>query len=117
MTEYPAKVDQETYANMSEADRTAYDASMRKKEEEEQARLPYKWKQTLGDVDVFVPVPKGTKAKMLDVKIDKLHLRVGFKGQPPIVDVKMMYSWYQDKCLVGSVERADQGGGQYLVDR
>ena len=36
---------------------------------------------------VSVPVPSGVKAKMLDVVLKKDHLRVGVKGQTPIIDV------------------------------
>jgi hypothetical protein len=38
-------------------------------------------------VSVSIPVPAGTKAKMLDVIITKTKLKVGLKGQAPIVDV------------------------------
>ncbi len=34
-----------------------------------------------------MPVPKGTKARGLDVVIGKTKFRVGLKGQPPIVEV------------------------------
>lgn len=48
--------------------------------------LPYKWKQTLQDVTVTIPVPQGTKSKMLVVDIKKTHLKVGVKGEQPIID-------------------------------
>lgn len=47
----------------------------------------YSWSQTLQEVSVSVPVGRGLKAKQLDVAIGKQHLRVGVKGQPPILDV------------------------------
>ncbi len=48
----------------------------------------YSWNQTLSEVTVLVPVPPGTKAKMLDVDIKKKHLRVAVKGAAtPIIDV------------------------------
>ena len=53
-----------------------------------QQDLPYKWAQTLNDVTVTIPVPKGTKGKDLDVVIAKQKLKVGLKGQPPIIDVR-----------------------------
>jgi hypothetical protein len=40
-------------------------------------------------VSVSIPVPAGTKAKMLDVVITKTKLKVGLKGQAPIVDVSV----------------------------
>lgn len=47
----------------------------------------FSWTQTLSEVTVSVPVPSGTKSKMLDVLIKKNHVRVGVKGQTPIIDV------------------------------
>ncbi|KAF9114940.1 hypothetical protein BGX27_009370 [Mortierella sp. AM989] len=74
------------YDAMTEEERTAYDAAARKKEQEEQAALPYKWRQTLVDVDVSIQVPKGTKSKDLYVDIKKKSLKVGLKGQEAIID-------------------------------
>ncbi|KAF8956045.1 hypothetical protein BGZ46_002477, partial [Entomortierella lignicola] len=74
------------YDALTEEERTAYDAAERKREREEQASLPYTWKQTLTDVDISLKVPKGTKSKDLVVEIKKKSLKVGLKGQPPIID-------------------------------
>ena len=46
----------------------------------------YSWTQTLGEAVVDVPVPPGTKGKMCDVSITAKRLRVGLKGQEPILD-------------------------------
>jgi len=48
----------------------------------------YRWEQSLGDVTVFVAVPKGTKAKQLNVQIGKKRLVVGVAGAPsgPLVE-------------------------------
>ena len=51
----------------------------------EQAALPYKWRQTLADVDITVPVPSGTRAKGLTVELKRSSISVGLKGQPPIL--------------------------------
>ena len=48
----------------------------------------YSWVQTLGDLNVTIPVPAGIKSKDLDVTISKKKLKVGLKGPPPIVDVR-----------------------------
>lgn len=48
--------------------------------------LPYKWNQLLGEVDITVPVPKGTRARDLLVVIAKKKLSVGLKGQEKILD-------------------------------
>lgn len=47
--------------------------------------LPYTWKQQLADVDIEVPVPKGTRGKQLNVVIQKKKLSVGLKGEEPIM--------------------------------
>lgn len=55
----------------------------------------YSWTQTLLEVTVNVPVPKGTKGRFVVCDIKKNHLKVGLKGQPPIIDVSMhVPSWY-----------------------
>ncbi|KAK9761813.1 hypothetical protein K7432_013015 [Basidiobolus ranarum] len=74
------------YADMNEEEAAKYDEEIRKKEEKEQALLPYQWKQTLQEVDIVVPVPEGTRAKDLTVVIKKNHISVGLKNQPPIVE-------------------------------
>ena len=48
--------------------------------------LPYKWRQELGELDVTVPVPKGTRGRDLNVVIAKKKLTVGLKGKEPILD-------------------------------
>ena len=48
--------------------------------------LPYQWKQTLHDVDVTIPLPKGTKARELIVVFKKKHISAGFKGKEPILE-------------------------------
>ena len=45
----------------------------------------YNWSQGVFDVTVQIPLPEGTKANMLDVKIQSKNLSVGFKGKEPIV--------------------------------
>ncbi|KAL4557000.1 hypothetical protein LXL04_035170 [Taraxacum kok-saghyz] len=46
----------------------------------------YSWTQTLQEVTVIVPVPPGTKSRFIDCEIKKNHLKVGLKGQPPILE-------------------------------
>ncbi|KAG9785267.1 CS-domain-containing protein, partial [Aureobasidium melanogenum] len=80
--------------NMSEAressptpsERARQDAEDRKREEEEQAKLPYKWTQTLEEAEVTVPIPGNLKARDLVVDLKKTHIKVGVKGQEPIID-------------------------------
>ncbi|KIK70944.1 hypothetical protein GYMLUDRAFT_33034 [Collybiopsis luxurians FD-317 M1] len=80
----------EEYDKMTEEERKAKDKADRKKEEAEQAALPYKWTQLLGEVDVHVPVPKGTRGRDLAIVIQKKKLSVGLKGS-------------QDKILEGEL--------------
>ena len=50
----------------------------------------YSWTQTLQEVNVNVPVPKGTKSRFVVCEIKKNHLKVGLKGQPPVIDVCLL---------------------------
>ncbi|KAI9065813.1 nuclear movement protein nudC [Trametes sanguinea] len=74
------------YDKLSKEEREARDKADREREAAEQAALPYTWTQQLVDVDVTVPVPKGTRGRDLNVVIKKKHLTVGLKGKEPILD-------------------------------
>jgi HSP20 family molecular chaperone IbpA len=54
----------------------------------EQAALPYKWTQTIGELDVTTEVPGNLKSRDLVVEIKKTKLVVGIKGQAPIITVR-----------------------------
>ncbi|KAJ3493782.1 hypothetical protein NLG97_g4510 [Lecanicillium saksenae] len=64
----------------------AEDATARAKELEEQAALPYKWTQTIGELDINFTVPGNLKSRDLVVEIKKLKLTAGIKGQDPIIN-------------------------------
>lgn len=49
----------------------------------------YTWTQTLSELTVVIPLPPGTKTKMLDIKMTNTHLKVGIKGQPLLVDADL----------------------------
>ncbi|CAL0319507.1 unnamed protein product [Lupinus luteus] len=78
------------------------------KEEESSVRVPnkgngldlekYSWTQSLQEVNVNIPVPEGTKARFLTVEIKKNHLKVGLKGQPPIIEGDLYKSVKPDDC-------------------
>ncbi|GLB36100.1 putative CS domain containing protein [Lyophyllum shimeji] len=74
------------YDSLSKEEREARDKADRAREEAEQAALPYKWTQELGELDISVPVPEGTRARDLVVVIGKKKLSVGLKGKDAIMD-------------------------------
>lgn len=68
--------------------------------------LPYTWRQDLGDVDMVVPVPKGTRAKDLVIVMAKKKLSVGLKGKDKILDGELCHeikledsTWTVGECL------------------
>jgi len=74
------------YDSLTPEERRVRDEQHRAREALEQAALPYKWTQELGDLDIVVPVPKGTRGKDLVVVIQKHKLSVGLKGQEKILE-------------------------------
>eukprot|EP00163_Fabomonas_tropica_P013392 TRINITY_DN2491_c0_g1_i4.p1 TRINITY_DN2491_c0_g1~~TRINITY_DN2491_c0_g1_i4.p1 ORF type:complete len:383 (-),score=113.15 TRINITY_DN2491_c0_g1_i4:168-1178(-) len=46
----------------------------------------YTWGQVLGEVEVRIPVPKGTTGKMVDYTLTKSKLKIGIKGKDPIIN-------------------------------
>lgn len=58
----------------------------------------YSWTQTLQELNVNVPVPNGTKSRFVTCEIKKNHLKVGIKGQPPIIDGELYKSIKPDEC-------------------
>ncbi|KAE8717475.1 Nuclear migration protein nudC [Hibiscus syriacus] len=58
----------------------------------------YSWTQSLQEVTVNVPVPSGTKSRFVVCEIKKNHLKVGLKGQPPIIDGELFQAVKPDDC-------------------
>ncbi|USW48552.1 Putative CS domain, HSP20-like chaperone, NudC family [Septoria linicola] len=73
-------------ASPTPEERAKLDKEAKAKEVEEQSKLPYKWTQTIQDLDLSAPIPANFKGKDLDVKITKTSLKAGIKGQEPIID-------------------------------
>ena len=87
---------------LTEEQRKAREKEERAKESKEQAgmrivfyelfyliiilALPYAWTQELGELDITVPVPQGTRGADLTVVLKKKKLSVGLKGQDPIME-------------------------------
>lgn len=59
----------------------------------------YSWTQSLPEVTVNVPVPPGTKSRFITCEIKKNHLKVGLKGQPPIIDGELHKPVKPDDCF------------------
>ncbi|GBE78007.1 nuclear movement protein nudC [Sparassis latifolia] len=74
------------YDKLTKEEREVRDKADRQREAAEQAGLPYTWKQELGEVDIVVPVPKGTRGRDLSVVIQKKKLSVGLKGKDKIME-------------------------------
>jgi hypothetical protein len=59
----------------------------------------YSWGQSLQEVNINIPVPPGTKSRLITCEIKKNHLKVGLKGQPPIIDGELFKSVKVDDCF------------------
>ncbi|PSR87401.1 HSP20-like chaperone [Coniella lustricola] len=65
----------------------AEEAAARAQEQAEQEALPYRWTQTIGDVDITVAgIPGNFKGKDLAVDIKKQKLVAGVKGKDPVIN-------------------------------
>jgi hypothetical protein len=67
------------------------DAEARAKEQAEQAALPYKWDQTIKDLDISITIDAKYKGKDLAVVLSRNALKAGIKGQEPFIDVCSAY--------------------------
>lgn len=74
----------------SPEEREKKDKADRAREAEEQAKLPYKWRQTIGDVDVDVPVAATLRGRDIVVEMTKTTLKVAVKGQEAVIDVSAL---------------------------
>ncbi|KAL8519488.1 hypothetical protein ACS0TY_010427 [Phlomoides rotata] len=59
----------------------------------------YSWGQSIQEVNITVPVPSGTKSRSIACEIKKNHLKVGLKGQPPVIDGELFQSVRVDDCF------------------
>ncbi|KAI8526607.1 hypothetical protein RHMOL_Rhmol12G0009300 [Rhododendron molle] len=59
----------------------------------------YSWGQSLQEVTINVAVPAGTKSRFVVYELKKNHLKVGLKGQPPIIDGELFQSVKVEDCF------------------
>jgi len=53
-----------------------------------QGRTIYEWDQTLSEVNIYVQLPPGARAKQLYVDITSARLRIGITPGQPYLDVR-----------------------------
>ncbi|KAJ5202069.1 uncharacterized protein N7498_006732 [Penicillium cinerascens] len=68
------------------AERELQEQERKAREEAEQAQLPYKWTQTIRDVDVTAPIPANIKGRDMQVTLTKTKVKIAIKGQDPIIE-------------------------------
>ncbi|GAB1739509.1 hypothetical protein D0862_08908 [Hortaea werneckii] len=73
-------------ASPSQDEQQKLDAAAKAKELEEQSKLPYKWTQTIGELDLTAVIPANIKGKDLDVKLTRNGIKAAIKGQEPIIE-------------------------------
>ncbi|KAB5564292.1 hypothetical protein DKX38_004346 [Salix brachista] len=81
----------------------------RREEEKKGMRVPNKdngldmenhsWAQTLQEVTITVPVPPGTKSRDVVCEIKKKSLKVGLRGQSPILDGELFETIKVGDCI------------------
>eukprot|EP01061_Rhynchopus_euleeides_P004481 TRINITY_DN13735_c0_g1_i1.p1 TRINITY_DN13735_c0_g1~~TRINITY_DN13735_c0_g1_i1.p1 ORF type:complete len:216 (+),score=82.85 TRINITY_DN13735_c0_g1_i1:133-780(+) len=69
--------------------------------------LGYEWAQGESDVTVTIPIPKGTKGKMCDVRITNTTLHAGLKGKEPVV-TGTLYSRIKEEDSMWSIEDGER---------
>ncbi|KAF4818855.1 Nuclear movement protein nudC [Colletotrichum siamense] len=85
----------------------AEEAAARAKEAEEQAALPYKWQQTIADVDVTFSVPGNYKSRDLVIDLKKNTISAGVKGQEPIIKGELPHAIIVDDSTWTLASAAD----------
>lgn len=90
MAQAAAGASSEELLPISPEEQAELDAQKAKEDEEDNSPPPpgnggitdkYVWTQSLSEANITVKVPKGTKTKMLDIKISNNKLKVGSKRQ------------------------------------
>ncbi|KUI70616.1 Nuclear movement protein nudC [Cytospora mali] len=75
----------------------AEEAAARAKERAEQDALPYKWQQTIADLDITITgIPGNYKGRDLVVDIKRQSLKAGVKGQEPVINGDLPHAIHVD---------------------
>lgn len=83
-------MDQQDPSPADVAQRELEEKERKARELAEQSQLPYKWTQTIRDVDVSAPIPANIKGRDMEVVLTKTKLKVAIKGQDPIIEVSTL---------------------------
>lgn len=67
------------------SERTRLDAEALEREKAEQAKLPYKWTQTIADLDVTIPIPSNLRARDLVITLKSTSISAAIKGSEPVI--------------------------------
>lgn len=59
----------------------------------------YSWTQSLAEVTVHIAVADGTKSREVVCEIKKTHLKVGLKGQAPVIEGQLDNTVMADECF------------------
>lgn len=71
------------------AERDLQEKERQAREAAEQAQLPYKWTQTIRDLEVSAPIPSNIKGRDMVVTLTKSKISVAIKGKEPIIEVRL----------------------------
>ncbi|KAL8232120.1 hypothetical protein R6Q57_001898 [Mikania cordata] len=79
----------------------------------------YSWVQSLQEVNVTILVPPGTKSRFVVCEIKKNHLKVGLKGQPPILEGELYKAVKVDDSFwsIGMIIYPDQNSITLLLTK
>ncbi|KTW25762.1 hypothetical protein T552_03375 [Pneumocystis carinii B80] len=57
----------------------------------------YEWMQTLGEVEIHVPVPLGTRGRDISVLLEKKLIKVGLKNKEPLIEGELFKEIKQEE--------------------
>ncbi|KAL9008431.1 MAG: hypothetical protein Q9173_006442 [Seirophora scorigena] len=96
------------------SERERSDAEAKAREKEEQAKLPYKWTQTIKDLEIAVPVAGNLRGKDIEVVMTKTKLKVAVKGQAPAIDGDLTHAIKVDESA-WTLETVGGGGKEVSI--